>query len=136
MYQVARELTFCYGHRLMQHAGGCRFLHGHNAVVVLTLAGETLNAGGMVADFQHIRDTLGAWIDATLDHRMILHRDDPAVPPLRELGEPLYLVDFHPTAENLARHLFERAGQLGLPVVEVRFWETAACYAAYTAHRT
>jgi len=131
MYRVARELTFCYGHRLMQHAGRCRFLHGHNAVVVLTLGADRLNADAMVVDFQHIRDTLGAWIDAELDHRMILHRDDPAVAALHTLGEPLYLVDFHPTAENLARHLFERAQQLGLPVVEVQFWETRSCYAAY-----
>lgn len=131
MFLVGRDLIFCYGHRLLQHSGRCRHLHGHNARVRLTLGAPDVDATGMVADFRVMRDTMGAWIDSEMDHRMILRRDDPAVRPLHELGEPLYLVDFDPTAENLARHLFERAQALGLPVVEVRFWETPTCFAAY-----
>ncbi|UCE01599.1 MAG: 6-carboxytetrahydropterin synthase [Candidatus Latescibacterota bacterium] len=131
MYQITRELAFCYGHRLLEHAGKCAHLHGHNGLAVLTLGSEHLDALGMVADFQLVRDRLGAWIDEHLDHRMILREDDPALPALLELGEPVYVVDSNPTAEHLARLLFERARELGLPVVKVRLVETPTCAATY-----
>jgi 6-pyruvoyltetrahydropterin/6-carboxytetrahydropterin synthase len=131
MYRVTRALSFCYGHRLLHHPGKCVHLHGHNARAVLTLESDTLDALGMVVDFQVLREHIGSWIDSTLDHRMILHREDPALPALRELGEPVHVVDFNPTAENLARLLFERARAVGLPIVEVELWETPTCKASY-----
>lgn len=131
MYRISRQLSFCYGHRLLQHAGKCSRLHGHNAVVVMTLEAESLDALGMVADFQVIRDRIGSWIDEHLDHRMILHRDDPAVVVLRDSHEDVCIVEFTPTAENLARFLHDRARESGLPVVEVEFWETPICKATY-----
>ena len=71
--------------------------------------------------------------DRELDHRMILHRDDPAVGVLRELGEPVVVVDFVPTVENLAKHIYEFAVGEGLPVVEVELWETFTGRASYSA---
>lgn len=131
MYAVARELSFCYGHRLLDYDGKCARLHGHNARVVLHLATAELDRLGMVADFMTIRDRIGAWIDSQLDHRMILHVADPALPALRDLGEPVHVVEFNPTAENLARLIFEHAHDQGLPVVEVELWETPTCKATY-----
>ena len=78
----------------------------------------------MVLDFSDIKDVVSDWIDRNLDHRMILHRDDPARPMLEKLGEPMYLVDTNPTAENIARLIYEHAKEAGLPVVEVVLWET------------
>jgi 6-pyruvoyltetrahydropterin/6-carboxytetrahydropterin synthase len=131
MYRITRELHLSYGHRLLSHPGKCAALHGHNGVVVLTLEAEDLDAHGMVTDFQDIRASMGLWIDREVDHRMILRRDDPAVAPLEALGEPLLLVDFDPTAENLARLMFDKARDLGLPVAEVRFVETPTCWATF-----
>ncbi len=131
MFHVTREIHFCYGHRLLHYAGKCRYLHGHNGKAVITLRSDDLNSQGMVLDFSEIKRALATWIDETLDHRMILHRDDPAVPALLQLGEPLFLVDFNPTAENLARLIFDRAESQGLPVVSVRLWETPNCSARY-----
>ena len=37
MYEVTQEIPFCYGHRLLLHAGKCARLHGHNGVARLTL---------------------------------------------------------------------------------------------------
>ena len=50
---------------------------------------------------------VSTWIDENLDHRMILHQDDPAVPVLQKLGEPVYLMDVNPTAENIARLIYD-----------------------------
>jgi 6-pyruvoyltetrahydropterin/6-carboxytetrahydropterin synthase len=131
VFQITRELHFCYGHRLLDYEGRCSRLHGHNGVVLLTLESEALDTSGMVADFGVIRERLGRWIDDELDHRMILRQDDPAIPALRSLGEALYVVEFNPTAENLARFLFRKAQELELPVREVRFVESPTCWAVY-----
>ncbi len=131
MFRVTKEISFCYGHRLLNYAGKCRNLHGHNGRAVVTLEAPELDALGMVVDFTEIKRTLGSWIDQTLDHRMILHRDDPAIPELRRLGEPFIEVDVNPTAETIAKLIFDHAMERGLPVVEVTMWETDSSFATY-----
>jgi 6-pyruvoyltetrahydropterin/6-carboxytetrahydropterin synthase len=131
MFRVTREISFCYGHRLLNYDGKCRYLHGHNGRAVLTLEAPQLDALGMVMDFSRIKQVISTWIDATLDHRMLLHRDDPALPFLRQQGEPVYVMDANPTAENIAKLIFDHARAQGLPVVEVRLWETDTSYATY-----
>ena len=131
MYGVTREIPFCYGHRLLDYEGKCKYLHGHNGTAVISLEGESLVHLGMVVDFSKLKQTLGKWIDDHLDHRMILHRDDPALEYLRAQGEPIYVMDLNPTAENIAKLIFDQARFFGFPVVEVKLWETASCYAVY-----
>jgi 6-pyruvoyltetrahydropterin/6-carboxytetrahydropterin synthase len=131
MFSVTREITFCYGHRLLNYDGKCRHLHGHNGKAVITLAADSLDHLGMVMDFTRLKRVVGAWIDEQLDHKMLLHRDDPILPYLRQQGEPVYVLDVNPTAENIARLIYEFAAEQGFPVVEVKLWETDSCFASY-----
>lgn len=131
MHRVSREIHFCYGHRLLDYAGKCRHLHGHNGVAVITLESDHLDRLGMVMDFGEIKRVMQTWIDTHLDHRMILHRDDPILPTLRDMDEPLFLLDVNPTAENLAKLIYDQAKQHGFPIVEVTLWETPSSYATY-----
>ena len=91
MFRVTKELAFCFGHRLMHYPGKCRQLHGHNARAVVTVAGSELDSNGMLTDFSGLRRTIGAWIDATLDHKLVLHKDDPLLPVLRDMGDPVFV---------------------------------------------
>lgn len=131
MFQVTRSIDFCYGHRLLNYEGKCRFLHGHNGRAVITIEAEKLDHRGMVMDFSDIKRVVAGWIDRELDHRMILHRDDPAVSRLQELGEPLHLIDVNPTAENIARVIYEYAASQRFPVTQVQLWETRSSFATY-----
>jgi len=131
VYTVTKQIHFCYGHRLLNYDGKCRWLHGHNGLVEIALASEKLDERGMVYDFTIIKQVVQAWIDEHLDHKMILHRDDPLVSTLQEHGDPLYLLDENPTAEAIARLIYEEAARQGFPVVEVRLWETPTSWAAY-----
>ena len=131
MFRVSRQIDFCYGHRLLDYPGKCRHLHGHNGRVLITIEASGLDERGMVLDFGEIKRAVSRWIDERMDHRMILRRNDPAVPVLEELGEPLYLMDANPTAENIARLIFDYAAAQGFPVVEVQLWETPHCRAVY-----
>ena len=135
MWRIAKEIRFCYGHRLLEYAGKCRHLHGHNGTAVITLEAAGLDRLGMVVDFSEIKRVVGGWIDATLDHKMLLHRDDPVIPELRRQGEPFVELDVNPTAENIARMIYEKAAAAGFPVVEVTLWETENSFATYRGER-
>ena len=132
MFRVSREIDFCYGHRLLNYDGKCRHLHGHNGRAVITLEASSLDHRGMVFDFSDIKLVVSSWIDDNLDHRMILNEKDPAVEVLRELGEPLYLLETNPTAENIAKLIFEYTRDHGFPILQCQLWETPRCFATYS----
>lgn len=131
-YEVSKAIHFCYGHRLLGYDGPCRFLHGHNARAEVIVAAAQLDAHGMAHDFRAIKQIVKTWIDAHLDHRMLLQRGDPVAEFLAAQGEPLYLMDVPPTAENIAREIFVHAREHGLPVTAVRLWETHDSCAIFT----
>ena len=130
-YFISREFVFCYGHRLLNHGGKCARLHGHNGRLILTLRSDTLDGQGMVLDFAELKNAIDDWIQRTIDHTMVLHQDDSLVPVLQEQGEPLFLMDGNPTAENFARLFFKLADSMNYPVCRVQFWETEKCCAEY-----
>jgi 6-pyruvoyltetrahydropterin/6-carboxytetrahydropterin synthase len=132
MYRVTREIPFCYGHRLLNYAGKCRHLHGHNGRAVIALEGPRLDALGMLVDFGEIKEKVQRWIDENLDHNMLLSRHDPLLPLLQQRGERVFVMEENPTAENIARLIYEHAHEQGLPVVEVTVWETENCHASYS----
>lgn len=131
MFEVTKEIRFCYGHRLLNYDGKCRYLHGHNGRAVITLAAAGVDRLGMVMDFSHIKKVVGGWIDAHLDHRMLLHRGDPVLPELQRQGEPVFLLDDNPTAENIAKLIYDFTASQGFPVLEVKLWETDDSFAVY-----
>jgi 6-pyruvoyltetrahydropterin/6-carboxytetrahydropterin synthase len=99
--------------------------------VVITLEAPELDERGMVIDFSEIKSVVSRWIDDQLDHRMILHKDDPVVATLQQMGEPLYLLDENPTAENIVRLIYRFTRDHGFPIVEAKLWETPRCFATY-----
>lgn len=130
-FRVTKTIDFCYGHRLLRYQGKCRNLHGHNGRLEVDVEAPGLDALGMVVDFGDISAVLKQWVDANLDHRMLLCRDDPAAAVLERMGEPLFLMDDNPTAENIARLIFRQGRAAGLRVFEVRLWETPTGCASY-----
>lgn len=130
-YQVRKKIEFCFGHRLLHYTGKCQHLHGHNATVEVALDAKQLDACGMVMDFSQIKAKLKTWIDAHLDHKLILHEADPYVATMRQWGEPVYCLPCNPTMENLAQHLYTIAKELGLPVSGITIWESDSACARY-----
>ena len=132
MYSVTKRIEFCYGHRLMDYDGVCRHPHGHNAIVEIDIRAERLDGRNMVADFTDIKRIVKGWIDSELDHKMILRRDDPLAEALRQLGEPMYLLESNPTVERIARLIYDKGRELGVEIVAVRVWETPTSVATYS----
>lgn len=131
MHEIAKDLHFSYGHRLMNHAGKCKMLHGHNARVTIRLGAAKLDENGMLVDFGDLKNKAKLWIDEQFDHQMLLHKDDPVAAVLKKAGEHVRLLEVHPTAESLAQLIFEFISKSGFPVIEVVLWETESCQASY-----
>ena len=131
MFKVTKVIHFCYGHRLLRYEGKCRHLHGHNARVEIELTAPKLDRRGMVMDFNDVKRKIQGWIDASLDHRMILNARDPVIPKLKSLREPFITVNANPTAETLAKLIFDHARKERFPVTEVQLWETETSFATY-----
>jgi 6-pyruvoyltetrahydropterin/6-carboxytetrahydropterin synthase len=132
MYKLVKQIHFCYGHRLLDYQGKCAHPHGHNGIVEVKLASSTLDQKGMVVDFSEIKKTIKRYIEDQLDHRMLLRKDDVLVDVLREVGEDPLLMEDNPTAENIAKLIFEHVKQFGFPIISIGLWETHDSYAEYS----
>lgn len=131
MFTITKDVYFCYGHRLMNHPGKCRHVHGHSVKAAITVAADTLNDQSMVCDFSDIHEIVQQYVDTNFDHNLLLYRQDPLIPLLREAGERFLELDDHPTAEILAQRIFQFIKTQGLNVVSVTLWETSSASACY-----
>ncbi len=119
MYELTVKSHFDAAHALRGYPGECRNLHGHTWDVEVTVGGSELDEIGIVYDFKALKDDLGAVL-ADYDHAFINE-----VAPFDVLT---------PTAENLARVIYERLEQTVDPrvhVVEVAVWESPIAKLTY-----
>jgi len=116
MYALIVKTTFEASHVIPGHTGKCARLHGHTYRVEAEFVGEALDELGMVQDFSALRKALD---DLLPDHR---HLND--------------VLDVAPTAENIARWIYERLEMSGLPVTSVTVWETDRYGCRYTPSPT
>ncbi len=111
MYEVTVEAEFSSGHYLRNYRGKCENPHGHNYRVLVTLAGDVLDATGLLLDFKELKNVLRPVVEY-LDHQMINDLE-----PFTTLNH---------SAENLARYFFDQTNQhlLELTRGRVRVKET------------
>ena len=130
---ASRYHDFSYGHTVCGHESKCAHLHGHNGRVTFHCEAPALDELGRVIDFGVIKGLLCRWVEECWDHRFLIWKDDPRAELLRKLDPPgIVLVDYNPTAENLAGYLLEHVGPgmlegTGVTLVRVDFEETRKC---------
>ena len=112
MNRIEIRIEWCAGHRLMDHDGKCRHIHGHNYLATIHVegpirSGEADPQRGMVADFGPIKAEIKAWIDRHWDHAFVAdQRDLQIIEALRLMGEErIFLLPHPPTAERMAEFL-------------------------------
>jgi len=106
MYRVSKQFEFPAAHVLSKHPGRCRFPHGHNYRVEITLAADALDDHHMVCDFHAIKALLEEYLDS-LDHSIMLNSTDQAGRRGQE-GNPRCVVfeGRDPTSEVLAETIY------------------------------
>lgn len=99
------EFYFAAAHRLPRYEGPCFRMHGHNYKFFVALEGEVDPRSGMIADFGEIKRIVQEQVLARVDHRT-----------LNDVLE-------NPTAENIARWIFEALEPHLAGLCEVRLYE-------------
>jgi len=119
MYELTITSHFDAAHALPGYPGECRELHGHTWDVEVTVAGSHLDDVGIVYDFKDLKKDLGAVLDA-YDHAY-----------LNDV-EPFDTIN--PTAENLARIIFEALHDVvdaRVNLLSVSVWESPVAKITY-----
>lgn len=132
---ITRTFEIDAGHRLQNHESKCRNAHGHRYKFEVVVRAEQLDGIGRVVDFGCLKSNLGQWLDDNWDHAFIAQAGDPIVEWLIANDQKWYLVNFPPTAENLARLFFEVASARlpkELKLEKVIVWETPSCKAEFS----
>ena len=90
MYYVEKRMEIAAAHKLeLDYESPCNRWHGHNYVVVVYCKSEELDSNGMVYDFKHLKEK----VHGQLDHWNLN-----------------YVLDFNPTAENMAKWIADQVG--------------------------
>ena len=124
------------GHRLPDHPGGCRNLHGHSYRLAVSIDGEPA-ANGMVLDFDEVGWAVRPLL-AELDHAFLCEETDrDLLQFLREHGLKHVAVPFPSTVENICGLVAERlrpvfAGRRNLRRFAVQVHETETSSARLT----
>lgn len=111
-------------------------LHGHRYALEATFSAKKLDDLGRVIDFGVIREVLGAWIDDNFDHNTILSIKDKKLGDLiaSETKQKIYYINETPTAENIAKYIFEEIcpklfAEKNVKCVSIKLYETPNCFA-------
>ena len=86
----------------------CKFsIHGHSAVIEVTLEGRRPDNGGMVYDFGLMKNSIKEFIDS-MDHTHILYsKDDPEyVNFIKKMNKRWIILPVSPSAEFLSAFIF------------------------------
>lgn len=88
MYYVSKRMEIAGAHKLkLDYVSKCQNLHGHNWIITVHCKSKELDVNGMVVDFTHIKKM----VHDKLDHQFINE-----------------VVDFNPTAENMAKWICDQ----------------------------
>lgn len=137
MITAERYHDISCGHRVVGHEGKCRFLHGHNYRIHFVVEAIELDEIGRVVDFSVIKEQLCMWLEENYDHKFLMWEKDPLLESLQEVSdESIVIVEFNPTAENIAKHLVEKIGPQQLKnyscrLISCKVEETQKCSATY-----
>jgi len=119
MFEIEKKFRFEAGHQLLHHDGKCSRPHGHSYTLVVKLRSEKLAPSGpktnMVADFSDVAAAVRPMIKIFFDHQW--------------LNETLETDS--PTAEFIAKWIFDHLEQKLPRLHSVSVWETEGSRALY-----
>ena len=121
MYEATIKKSFSAAHLLKEIGGKCEELHGHNFLVEVSVAAESLNREGLLIDFRVVK----GWTDE------ILERLDH-----KYLNELDYFKNITPSSEQIARFIYDRIGeksrQAKITLSRVTVWESENSRVSYS----
>jgi len=123
MYELKVLSSFSSAHSLRGYNGKCENIHGHNWQVEVVVSSEFVNEIGLSIDIKVLKKYANQVID-DLDHKFI--------------NELPYFKEFNPSAENIAKYIFENIAKLlrlnekdKIKIKRINVYETPSSMASY-----
>ncbi|WP_303817822.1 6-carboxytetrahydropterin synthase QueD [Actinobacillus minor] len=139
MFKIAKEFSFDMAHMLDGHDGKCQNLHGHTYKLQVEVTGNLHLDGakrGMVMDYSDLKALVKQYILDPMDHAFIYDlqsdKETKVAQLLMDLDSKVYGIPSRTTAEEMAKYMFEKLANVGLPVSLIRLWETPTSYCEYS----
>ena len=144
--RIRRYVETDTGHRVPNHKSKCRHMHGHRYRFEAEIEGDVVektgvSEEGMLMDFSDVSKILMREVHDVVDHAFVVYEgDNDALQALEIMGDEhrTVVVDFIPTAENLAKWAFEQvephivsAYGNKLRLVAMHVWETPKSLASW-----
>ncbi|MDZ7624869.1 MAG: 6-carboxytetrahydropterin synthase [Ignavibacteriaceae bacterium] len=97
--KIAKEFRWKMGHRLPEHFGLCKNIHGHSYKMLVEFDGE-IDKQGMIIDYYDVEKIINPIIEK-LDHSFMVNKNDKVVLEfLEKMNSKKVVVDFQSTAEK------------------------------------
>ncbi len=130
--KIAKEFHWDMGHRLPEHFGKCKNIHGHTYRMIVELEGNVLDSG-MVMDYYDLKKIVLPIIEE-LDHAFMVYKEDKEIIQfLDKLNSKKVIVGFQSTVENICRYMLSKLKAANLPsnidTLRVKIYETLDDYA-------
>lgn len=134
--KIAKEFRWEMGHRLPDHFGQCKNIHGHSYKMTVEFEGA-LDKNEMIIDYYDVEKVINPIIKK-LDHAFMVNKNDQIVLEfLDKINSKKVVVDFQSTAENICLYLLNEIKKTSLPEnvnsVKIRVYETPFDYAEEVA---
>ncbi|WBF65782.1 MAG: 6-carboxytetrahydropterin synthase QueD [Candidatus Kinetoplastibacterium crithidii] len=145
MISITRKLEFDAGHRIPNHKGQCKNIHGHRYVLEITLEGFLSKVDsecdyGMVMDFADVKSIAMEYIVSNWDHAFLVYDQDLLVLNFLSTlpNHKTVVLDRVPTVENLSLiaynilfPIYKKVYDKSLILKKIRIYETPNCWAEY-----
>ena len=133
--KIAKEFRWEMGHRLPDHFGMCKNIHGHSYKMLVEFEGD-LDEQGMIIDYYDVEKIINPIVEK-LDHAFMVNKNDKTVLEfLKKMNSKKVVVDFQSTAENICTFILDEVKKSNLPSnvkgIKLRVYETVDDYAEET----
>ncbi|MGB5289061.1 MAG: 6-carboxytetrahydropterin synthase [Ignavibacteriaceae bacterium] len=133
--KIAKEFRWEMGHRLPEHFGQCKNIHGHSYKMLVEFEGD-LDEKGMIIDYYDVEKIINPIVEK-LDHSFMVNKNDKTVLEfLEKMNSKKVVVEFQSTAENICNFILGEVKKTNLPSniksIKVRVYETTHDYAEET----
>jgi len=146
MFTIRKKFAIEYAHILDSAFSSCcsDTIHGHSGIIEVFFGSGFLNDDGMVIDFGLIKEKIKPYI-MSFDHALIISNKKnqellkKRQADLHYFNKNLKIVQYNPTAENMAKDIYDNIKELmsdilnsHLWLIKVRFHETSSGWAEWS----
>ncbi len=137
--RIATEFRWEMGHRLPNHKGECKNIHGHSYKMIIELSGELDSKSGMIVDFYDL-GLIVKPIVKKFDHSFLVYKyDTKLLNFLTENKMKKVVTDYYGTVENICNHFIDlivkgikKSKLNNIYSITVKIYETPNSYAEMT----